>query len=176
MIKGSTASNDIEKHIEQIDFVSASQDKRSFYKEILDSISHTEQDCTVLVYLLNERSTQATLVAERNFFSDYLKDFLSIDANFKTMWSPMNENRIKVLRNLVSNENVGEKIKSLQKSSALGVPITSESGDVIGSIWVLGNNDAKTTSEYVSLKDSLLEAGNKIAWKEEHDRNKEGLH
>ena len=176
MIKGTAAANDFIKELKDTDIVSASQDKRSFYKEILDNISDSEEEKTILVYLLNDSSTQATLVAERNFFSDYLKDFLTIDANSKTMWAPVKENRIKVFRNLVSNQNVGEKIKSLQKSSALGVPITSESGDVIGSIWVLGNNDAKTTSEYVNLKNSLLEATKKIAWKEEHDKNKDGLH
>jgi len=176
MIKGTSAANDFIKELKDTDIVSASQDKRSFYKEILDNISDSEEEKTILVYLLNDSSTQATLVAERNFFYDYLKDFLSIDANSKTMWAPVKENRIKVFRNLVSNENVGEKIKPLQKSSALGVPITSESGDVIGSIWVLGNNDAKSTREYVNLKDLLLEAANKIAWKEENDKNKEGLH
>ena len=176
MIKGSTASNDIENHLEEIDFVSASQDKRSFYKEILNNISHTEEDSTVLVYLLNERSTQATLVAERNFFSDYLKDFLSIDSSNKTMWGTLKENRIKVFRNLASNPSASEKIKSLGKSSALCVPITNENNDLIGCIWVLENKDAKSTPEYVDLKDSLLEAAKKIAWKEEHDKNKEGLH
>ncbi len=176
MIKGSIASIDYSKAAKDIELISVSQDRRSFYKEILDNITEATEKGTVLIHLLNEESTQATLVAERNFFSDYLKDFLTIDSNSKTMWAPVKENRIKVFRNLVSNENVGVKIKSLQKSSALGVPITSESGDVIGSIWVLSNNNKKSTRDYVSLRDSLLEAGNKIAWKEENDKNKEGLH
>ncbi len=176
MIKGSIASIDYSKAAKDIELISVSQDRRSFYKEILDNITETTEKGTVLIHLLNEESTQATLVAECNLFSDNLKRFLTIDSNEHTIWSPLKENRVKVFRNLVSNDKVGVKIKSLQKSSALGVPITNENNASIGCIWVLDNNDAKSTPEYVDLKDLLLEAANKIAWKEEHDKNKEDLH
>ncbi len=78
MIKGSIASIDYSKAAKDIELISVSQDRRSFYKEILDNITETTEKGTVLIHLLNEESTQATLVAECNLFSDNLKRFLTI--------------------------------------------------------------------------------------------------
>ncbi|HSG32118.1 MAG TPA: hypothetical protein VLB82_11320 [Thermodesulfobacteriota bacterium] len=176
MIKGSTISKAYSKATKDLELISVSQDKRSFYKEIIDNITETTERGTVLIHLLDEKQTQATLVAECNIFSDDLKRFITIDNTEHTIWSPIKENRIKLFRNLVSNEKVGEKIKSLGKSSALGVPITNEDGKSIGCIWVLDTNDSVTTPQYIQIRELLLESAKKIAWKEENDKNTSGLH
>ncbi|NIP38303.1 MAG: hypothetical protein GWO07_13015 [Candidatus Dadabacteria bacterium] len=176
MIKGSTISKAYSKAVKDVELISVSQDKRSFYKELIDNITETTESGTVLIHLLNENSSQATLIAECNIFFDDLKRFLTIDSTEHTIWSPIRENRIKVFRNLVSNEKVGEKIKSLGKSAALGVPIANEKSESIGCIWVLDNNNSVTTPQYIELRELLLETAKKIAWKEENDKNTEGLH
>ncbi len=176
MIKGSTISKAYSEAAKDVELISVSQDKRSFYEEIIENITETTERGTVLIHLLNNKKEQATLVAECNIFSDDLKRFITIDNTEYTIWSPIKENRIKVFRNLVSNKKVGEKIKSLGKSSALGVPITNEQGNSIGCIWVLDNNDSVTTPQYLQLRELLLESAKKIAWKEENDKNTQGLH
>lgn len=173
MIKADITNTEILEISKDIEQISVAQDKSSFYKEIIQYVSRIRQDSTVLVYLLNEDGSQAALVAEGNLFSENLKKFVTIDNSHYTIWSPIKENRVKLFRNLITNESVNSYIKGLGKSSAIGVPVIDEDDEVIGAIWVL-DNSSKTTAEYVLLKDLLLEAAEKIAWKELHDSGKKG--
>ena len=176
MIKRITNEKDFNTVLKSIDIISVSQDKRSFYRDILDYITDAEEELTVLIYLLNEDLNQATLVAERNLFSNYLRNFLVIKNRNKILWEVIRKNRIKIHRDLLNNDYADIEIKSLNKSTAFGVPINLVDNNAIGAIWILSNNEAKDLNDYTNLKNGLLEIGRKIASKEEVDSDKSGLH
>jgi len=176
MIKRITDEKDFNTVLKSIDIISASQDKQSFYRDILDYITDSEEELTVLIYLLNEDLNQATLVAERNLFSNYLRNFLVIKNKNKILWEVIRKNRIKIHRDLLDNDDVDIEIKSLNKSTAFGVPINLVDNNAIGAIWILSNNEAKGLDDYTNLKNALLEIGRKIASKEEIDTDEKGLH
>ena len=176
MIKRITDEKDFNTVLKSIDIVSASQDKRSFYRDILDYITDSEEELTVLIYLLNEDLNQATLVAERNLFSNYLRNFLVIKNKNKILWEVIRKNRIKIHRDLLENDDVDIEIKSLNKSTAFGVPINLVDNNAIGAIWILSNTEAKVLDDYTNLKNALLEIGRKIASKEEFHTDNKGLH
>lgn len=176
MIKRITNEKDFNTVLKSIDIISVSQDKRSFYRDILDYITDSEEELTVLIYLLNEDLNQATLIAERNLFSNYLRNFLVIKNKNKILWEVIRKNRIKIHRDLLNNGEADLEIKSLNKSIAFGIPINSGDNNVLGAIWILSNNEAKNLGDYSNLKNALIEIGRKIAIKEEYDTDKEGLH
>ena len=176
MIKRIIEEKDFNIVLKNIEIISVTQDKRGFYRGLLDYITDSNDELTVMIYLLNEELNQATLVAERNLFSNYLRNFLVIKDKNRVLWEVIKKNRIKIHRNLLSDDEFDPEIRSLKKSTAFGVPILSGDSNAIGAIWILSNDEAKSTKDYNNLKNALLEIGRKIASKEESETDINGLH
>lgn len=176
MIKKIAKEKNFQTILNNIDIISVSKDKHRFYRDILDYISESEEGMTVLIYLLNNGLNQATLAAERNLFSSHIRKFLVIKSDNKTLWEVIGKNRIKVYRDLPNNEDVDVEIKSLEKSTAFGVPINTDDDITIGAIWIFSNDVSKDVNDYCKLKNALEKISREVAVKEENNIMMEGLH
>ncbi|MEX0998795.1 MAG: PAS domain S-box protein [Thermodesulfobacteriota bacterium] len=129
---------------------------KEVYEIALDIISTFENIDMTFLYLLDSRSEEAVLIAQRNVPQIYISKAYRIPKGIGITWKIINNGQHLNVENIQNRKDVGAAGKQLGHHGVLGVPIKSEK-TVIGVIYFASYKYHKFDQHEVKLLTSITD-------------------
>ncbi|MGQ0792915.1 MAG: GAF domain-containing protein [Deltaproteobacteria bacterium] len=145
---------DLKILVSVVQAVHKSFDLHEVYKVALDSVTELENVDMSSIYLVDERTREAVLQAERNFPRAFIERAGRIPEGKGLTWKAIAAGKILNIEDVQKDPDIGPAGRELGHHGALVVPITLQE-KTIGVIWFISYKERKFTLREIKLLSTL---------------------